>query len=78
MDDAAGACAARSVLAALGGQEVQITLTPHCCDALLLSYATVPREHGLGQGYHWAGARTVARGAVTMLPVRRSWILEHS
>jgi hypothetical protein len=48
-------------------------LTPHRCDALLFSYATVPREHGSGQGYHWAGARTVARGAVTLLRVRWSW-----
>ena len=46
--------------------------TPHRCDALLFSYATVPREHGSGHGYHWAGARTVARGAVTLLRVRRS------
>ena len=53
-------------------------LTPHRCDALLFSYATVPREHGSGQGYHWVGARTVARGAVTMLRVRRSWIYVES
>ena len=64
----------RGVLAALGGQGVQITPTsPHtavtrCSSAM----RRCPVSTAQARDISWAGARTVARGAVTLLRVRRS------